>query len=82
MILTIGLFLAFSAFAGASSYKERTDSWTKSNNSGSVSRTIGENEDPTEDPGVPVGGGLFILSLFAGGYALLNGKRNLKKSNE
>jgi len=84
MILTAGLFFAFSAFAGASSYQERVDSWGKSN-SGSVSKSIGDGDEPTPTPGVgegPIGSGLFILSLFAGGYALVNKKRNLKKSQE
>jgi len=84
IILTTALFFTFSAFAGVSSYQERVDSWLKGTNNSSVNRSIGPGESPEGElsVGSPIGGGLFILSLFAGGYALVNRKRNLEKSHE
>jgi len=82
MILTIGLFLAFSVFAGASSYRERVDSWTKSSSS---SRSIiddsnnGTTPVGEDDLSVPIGDGLLIMTLLAGGYALVNAKSKINK---
>ena len=87
IILGATLFFTFGAFAGASSYQERVDSWGKSNNNSAISKGfIGDGGGDTTPVGElsvgngPIGGGLFILSLLAGGYALVNKKRNLKKS--
>jgi len=81
IILATTLFFTFGAFAGVSSYQERVDSWGKSNKSSLSGGFIdGGGEDPTPDPTVPVGEGLLILSLLAGGYALINRKqREVKK---
>ena len=84
IILGATLFFTFGAFAGVSSYQERVDSWGKSNNNSSISKGFiddgGSNQPTNDDPTVPVGEGLLILSLFAGGYALVNKKRNIKQS--
>jgi len=84
IILTTALFFTFSAFAGTSSYQERVDSWGKSNNNSAISKGFIEDGDtsPVGEPSVgngPIGEGLFILSLFAGGYALVNKKRKSKE---
>jgi len=76
IILATTLFFTSGAFAGVSSYQERVDSWGKRNNSSSLSRGfIDDGETPTDDSTVPVGEGLLILSLLAGGYALVNRKK-------
>lgn len=85
-ILTIVTFFTFSAFAGVSSYQERVDNWLKKD-SPSNSGGIDDDDNPTDDPTVggkstPIGEGVFILSLFAGSYALINRERNLKKAKK
>ena len=84
IILGATLFFTFGAFAGTGSYQERVDSWGKSSNNSSISKGFiddgGSTEPTNDDPTVPVGEGLLILSLFAGGYALVNKKRGLKES--
>jgi len=84
VILTVVLFFAFSAFAGASSLGARVENWLQ-NSGPSNTGAIGDSEEADEPPTIgatPIGEGLLILSLLSTGYALVNKKRKFKKSDE
>ncbi|MDR1737997.1 MAG: hypothetical protein LBR66_04155 [Candidatus Symbiothrix sp.] len=73
--LTVGGAVSAQEFWGQTQreYKQTVKSGTASEtaaNSGSLRGLINGTDTPSENPGVPVGEGLFFLVLMGGAYAL------------
>jgi len=83
VILTVVLFFAFGAFAGASGFGASVENWlqnSRPSNTGAIGD--GEEADESNDPIIgdtPIGEGLLIFSLLSAGYVFVNKKRNSKK---
>ena len=77
-ILTIALFLTTGVFAGGEGFRDRVDNWLKGGGeeeSQSLRGCIGETEEHSIESTVPVGEGVFMLSVLAAGYAAVCKKR-------